>query len=85
LWAARVGVLVLPPLAFLTTYRLCLGVRLRDRETLQHGIPTGIIKRLPHGEFVEVHKPEPRAGIAAPAAQVAVTAQRPRPHPAAGR
>jgi ubiquinol-cytochrome c reductase cytochrome b subunit len=57
LWTARVGVLVLPPLAFLVTHRLCLGLRLRDREVLEHGIPTGIIKRLPHGGFVEAHQP----------------------------
>ena len=24
---------------------------------LEHGIETGIIKRLPHGEFIEVHQP----------------------------
>lgn len=57
LWTARVGLLVLPPLAFLVTYRLCLGLRLHDREVLENGIPTGIIKRLPHGGFVEAHQP----------------------------
>jgi ubiquinol-cytochrome c reductase cytochrome b subunit len=24
---------------------------------LEHGVETGIIKRLPHGEFIEVHQP----------------------------
>ena len=24
---------------------------------LDHGVETGIIKRLPHGEFIEVHQP----------------------------
>lgn len=57
LWTARVGVLVLPPLAHLATYRLCLGLRRHDREVLRHGVPTGIITRLPHGELVEVHQP----------------------------
>jgi ubiquinol-cytochrome c reductase cytochrome b subunit len=57
LWTLRVGLLTLPPLAFLATHRLCLGLRLHDREVLEHGIPTGIIKRLPHGEFVEAHQP----------------------------
>lgn len=56
LWAARVGALVLPVLAYLATYRLCLGLRLHDREILEHGIPTGIITRLPHGGFVEAHQ-----------------------------
>ncbi|HEY7597019.1 MAG TPA: cytochrome b N-terminal domain-containing protein [Actinophytocola sp.] len=57
LWTARVAVVVLPPLAFAATYRLCLGLRLHDRQILEHGIPTGVIKRLPHGEFVDVRQP----------------------------
>ena len=28
-----------------------------DRAVLEHGIETGIVKRLPHGEFIEVHQP----------------------------
>ncbi|SEM45050.1 ubiquinol-cytochrome c reductase cytochrome b subunit, partial [Rhodococcus maanshanensis] len=28
-----------------------------DRQVLEHGIETGVIKRLPHGEYVEVHQP----------------------------
>ena len=27
------------------------------RDVLEHGIETGIIKRLPHGEYVEIHQP----------------------------
>ncbi|MGH3422888.1 MAG: cytochrome b, partial [Streptosporangiaceae bacterium] len=46
-WAGRIGVLVLPPLAYAVTYRLCLGLQLSDRAVLEHGIPTGIIQRLP--------------------------------------
>jgi ubiquinol-cytochrome c reductase cytochrome b subunit len=57
LWAGRVGVLALPPLAYLVTYRLCLGVRLRRREVEAHGVPTGMLRRLPHGEFVDEHRP----------------------------
>jgi ubiquinol-cytochrome c reductase cytochrome b subunit len=34
-----------------------LGLQRSDRATLEHGIETGIIKRLPHGEFIEVHQP----------------------------
>ncbi|MBA0125600.1 cytochrome bc complex cytochrome b subunit [Haloechinothrix sp. YIM 98757] len=56
-WAGRIGLLVLPPLAYLITYRICLGLQRSDREVLEHGIETGIIKRLPHGEFIEVHQP----------------------------
>ncbi|GAA4863092.1 cytochrome bc1 complex cytochrome b subunit [Saccharopolyspora rosea] len=56
-WAGRIGLLVLPPLAYYITYRLCLGLQRSDREVLEHGVETGIIKRLPHGEFIEIHQP----------------------------
>jgi ubiquinol-cytochrome c reductase cytochrome b subunit len=56
-WLGRIGLLVLPPLAYAITYRLCLGLQRSDRMVLEHGVETGIIKRLPHGEFIEVHQP----------------------------
>jgi ubiquinol-cytochrome c reductase cytochrome b subunit len=56
-WIGRIGLLVLPPLAYLVTYRACIGLQRSDRAVLEHGIETGIIKRLPHGEFIEVHQP----------------------------
>jgi ubiquinol-cytochrome c reductase cytochrome b subunit len=56
-WAGRIGILLLPPLAYYVSYRLCLGLQRADRSILEHGIETGIIKRLPHGEFIEVHQP----------------------------
>ncbi|MGH3787289.1 MAG: cytochrome bc1 complex cytochrome b subunit [Pseudonocardiaceae bacterium] len=56
-WAGRIGLLLLPPLAYYVTYRICLGLQRADRAILEHGIETGIIKRLPHGEFIEVHQP----------------------------
>ncbi|MGX7826918.1 cytochrome bc1 complex cytochrome b subunit [Actinokineospora sp. 24-640] len=56
-WIGRIGLLVLPPLAYFITYRICLGLQRADREVLEHGVETGIIKRLPHGEFIEVHQP----------------------------
>ena len=40
-----------------STYRVCLGLQRHDREVLEHGIETGIIKMLPTGEFIEVHQP----------------------------
>jgi ubiquinol-cytochrome c reductase cytochrome b subunit len=60
-WAGRIGVLVLPPLAFYLARRICLGLQQHDRETVSHGVETGIIKRLPDGGFVEVHQPLPTA------------------------
>ncbi len=56
-WAGRIGLLVIPPLSYWVTYRWCLGLQKSDRAVLEHGIETGIIRRLPHGEFIEVHQP----------------------------
>jgi quinol---cytochrome-c reductase cytochrome b subunit len=56
-WGGRILLLILPPLAYLLTYRVCLGLQRHDREVLEHGVETGIIKTLPSGEFIEVHQP----------------------------
>jgi ubiquinol-cytochrome c reductase cytochrome b subunit len=56
-WGGRVACLILPPLAYYITHRICLGLQQHDREVLAHGVETGIIKRLPNGAFVEVHQP----------------------------
>jgi ubiquinol-cytochrome c reductase cytochrome b subunit len=56
-WAGRIGIIILPPIAYVLTYRICLGLQKHDREVLEHGIETGVIRRLPHGEFIEVHQP----------------------------
>ena len=56
-WVGRIGLIVLPVLCYVVTYRICLGLQHSDREVLEHGIETGIIKRLPNGEFIEVHQP----------------------------
>ncbi|MGY2004101.1 cytochrome bc1 complex cytochrome b subunit [Blastococcus sp. SYSU DS1024] len=56
-WAGRIGLVLLPPIAYVITYRICLGLQQHDREVLEHGIETGVIRRLPHGEFIEVHQP----------------------------
>jgi quinol---cytochrome-c reductase cytochrome b subunit len=60
-WIGRLGLLVLPPLVYVVTYKICLGLQRADRDVLEHGVETGHIKRLPHGEFIEVH--QPLAGI----------------------
>jgi ubiquinol-cytochrome c reductase cytochrome b subunit len=56
-WAGRIGILILPPLAYYVAYRICLGLQQHDREVLAHGVETGIIKRTPDGRFYEVHQP----------------------------
>ncbi|RKE18712.1 ubiquinol-cytochrome c reductase cytochrome b subunit [Streptomyces sp. TLI_171] len=56
-YTVRVGFFVVPVLTFIVTKRWCLGLQRRDKEKVLHGRESGIIKRLPHGEFVEVHTP----------------------------
>ncbi len=56
-WMGRIGLLIVPPIAYWVTYRICLGLQKGDRAVLEHGLETGIVRRLPHGEFIEVHQP----------------------------
>jgi ubiquinol-cytochrome c reductase cytochrome b subunit len=56
-WFLRVAIFVVPPLVFIATKRICLGLQRRDRDKLLHGLETGNILRLPHGEFIEIHAP----------------------------
>ncbi|MGI5380212.1 cytochrome b [Streptomyces sp. CA-251387] len=62
-WAVRIAVFVVPAIVFVVTRRICRGLQLRDREWVAHGRATGVIKRLPHGEYVEVHRPLSRAEL----------------------
>ena len=57
MWMGRIGLLLLPPLAYYVTYRICLGLQHADRDVLAHGIETGIIKRTPTGGYIELHQP----------------------------
>ncbi|MCX4749544.1 cytochrome bc complex cytochrome b subunit [Kitasatospora sp. NBC_01287] len=56
----RVGSFVVPVVVFFVTKRWCLGLQRRDKEKVLHGRETGVIKRLPHGEFIEVHAQLPQ-------------------------
>ncbi|MDR8413877.1 ubiquinol-cytochrome c reductase cytochrome b subunit [Nonomuraea sp. 3-1Str] len=56
-YAGRVLVFLLPALAYVITYRICLGLQRHDAGVVSHGVESGVIKRLPHGEFIEVHTP----------------------------
>jgi ubiquinol-cytochrome c reductase cytochrome b subunit len=56
-WAGRIGLVILPPLAYWISARVCLGLQQHDREVLAHGVETGIIRRAPDGRFYEVHQP----------------------------
>ncbi len=55
--ALRVLVFVLPPVVFVITKRVCLGLQHKDREKVLHGRETGTIYRTETGEFFEVHAP----------------------------
>ncbi|MFD0362003.1 cytochrome bc complex cytochrome b subunit [Nocardia sp. GCM10030253] len=56
-WIGRIGILIAPPIAYFIAYRICLGLQRADRAVLEHGVETGVIKRLPHGEYIEIHQP----------------------------
>ena len=69
-WFLRVLVFVGPPLVFYVTKRWALGLQHKDEERLHHGEETGIIRRLPSGEYIEVHEPLPAQRQAILAAQL---------------
>jgi ubiquinol-cytochrome c reductase cytochrome b subunit len=56
-WGARVGIFVLPVVAYIATKRICLGLQRKDVHLLEHGVETGIIRQLPGGEFIEETRP----------------------------
>jgi ubiquinol-cytochrome c reductase cytochrome b subunit len=56
-WIGRIGMVVLPAIVYYITYRWCVGLQRSDRAVLEHGVETGIIKRLPHGAYIELHQP----------------------------
>ncbi|GAB7186302.1 ubiquinol-cytochrome c reductase cytochrome b subunit [Kitasatospora sp. Ki12] len=73
-YAVRAGFFAVPVAVFVITKRWCLGLQRRDRDKVLHGRETGVVKRLPHGEFTEVH-----AGLT-PAELHRLTAHE-QPHP----
>ncbi len=56
-WIGRIGMVVLPAIVYYIAYRWAIGLQRSDRAVLEHGIETGIIKRLPHGAYIELHQP----------------------------
>ncbi|WP_431895077.1 cytochrome bc1 complex cytochrome b subunit [Nonomuraea sp. bgisy101] len=56
-YIGRVLVLLGPVIAYIVTYRICLGLQISDAAVIGHGVEAGVIKRLPHGEYVEMHTP----------------------------
>lgn len=62
-WTVRIGLFVAPVATYAVAKRCALGLQRRDRDKVLHGRETGVIKRLPHGEFVEVHAPLSQAEL----------------------
>ncbi|MDN5747338.1 MAG: cytochrome bc complex cytochrome b subunit [Pseudonocardia sp.] len=56
-WAERVAVLVLPGIAYVVAYRICLGLQRKDRDVLERGVRTGILQERPDGVYVELRQP----------------------------
>jgi ubiquinol-cytochrome c reductase cytochrome b subunit len=56
-WAGRIGLLVLPPVAYLVVRRICLGLQRADRDVLERGVLTGVLQERPDGVYVEVRRP----------------------------
>ena len=56
-WFMRFALIAVPPIVFIITRRICLGLQRNDLDKLLHGKETGRILRLPDGGFVEVHEP----------------------------
>ena len=55
-YAFRWGLLIGPPVAYWATKKICYGLLQKEAEELHHGAESGTIKRLPHGEYIEVHR-----------------------------
>ncbi len=53
----RLLIFVLPPLGYVVTKRICLGLQRKDREKVLHGLETGVIYRTETGEYFEAHAP----------------------------
>lgn len=53
----RASLILGPLVGFFVTQRVCLALQRKDRELVLHGIESGQVVQLPHGEFIEVHKP----------------------------
>ncbi len=58
-YVGRAACIILPPIAYWITKRICYGLQQSDHELVHHGIESGTIRRLPSGEFVEETVPLP--------------------------
>jgi len=55
----QVLIIVVPPLAYWVTKRICMSLQRRDHDKVLHGRETGRVVRTAEGTFFEVHEPLP--------------------------
>ncbi|MFI6596260.1 cytochrome bc complex cytochrome b subunit [Nonomuraea sp. NPDC050536] len=67
-WFFRVAVFAGPLLAYAITRRLCLYLAEQERETVRHGVETGVITMSPEGGFREITRPLDRPAVKGPPA-----------------
>ncbi|WP_067827643.1 cytochrome bc1 complex cytochrome b subunit [Actinomadura kijaniata] len=82
-WFFRGLVILGPVLAYVIAYRICLGLQLRDRAMVAHGLETGTIRMSPEGGFSEVERPlsdEELAPVTDPRPAPALPIGRPERH-----
>jgi len=63
-WFFRAAFFIAPPIAFMLTRRICLGLQHRDAHSALHGYETGRIVMLADGEFIEVESALPEDAVA---------------------
>src|ERR1700712_4106673 len=56
-WVGRIGIIVLPAICYVVTYRICLGLQHSDRDLLYHFFGPATARRRPTGDFSEVPQP----------------------------
>jgi ubiquinol-cytochrome c reductase cytochrome b subunit len=57
--ALQVLLIVVPPLGYWVTKRICMSLQRRDRDKVLHGSESGRVVRTAEGRFFEVHEPLP--------------------------
>ena len=60
-WAGRILLIIAPPIAYKVTKLICIQLKRKEDEQIHHGYETGVVRRLPSGEYIEVHAPLPAA------------------------
>ncbi|MFV0137630.1 cytochrome b [Streptomyces sp. HMX87] len=56
-WVFRVSLVLLPPVAFMVTKRVCLALQEKDAERLAEGEETGEVRQTLAGGYAESHEP----------------------------